>query len=99
METTNSKPQQEGDFELFFEPDELPRIQYLLETKQFLGLSRLKSFIKDNTGTKLQLSLTHGGKRATVQLFEYFIRAYIPVSPLMEFQNVEAEALSVSILS
>lgn len=99
MKTTIFKKQQEENFELFFEPDELPRVQYLLETKQFFSLARLKNHLQNNTGTKMQLSLSNGGKRITVQLFEYIFSKYIPVSPVMEFNNREAKDLSGVILS
>ncbi|MDR1414735.1 MAG: hypothetical protein LBI96_02900 [Odoribacteraceae bacterium] len=87
---------QEGQYELFFEPNELPRVQYLLETKQFFNLGKLKRYIQDNTGIKLQLSLKERGTYATAQLFEYFFHTYEPVSPLMEFENTEAEAVALS---
>jgi hypothetical protein len=87
---------QEKRYELFFEPNELPRVQYLLETKQFFSLGKLKKYFEDNTGIKLQLSLKEQGARATAQLFEYFFHAYEPVSPLMEFENTEDEAVALS---
>ena len=43
MKTTLfSRNREEKNYELFFEPEELHRVQYLLETKQFLGLSELQ---------------------------------------------------------
>jgi hypothetical protein len=87
---------QATEYELFFEPNELPRVQYLLETKQFLNLGKLKKYIQDNTGIKLRLSLKEQGVHATAQLFEYLFLAYEPVSPVMEFENTEAEALALS---
>jgi hypothetical protein len=87
---------QEKQYELFFEANELPRVQYLLETKQFFNLGKLKRYIQDNTGIKLRLSLKEQGTHATAQLFEYFFHAYEPVSPLMEFENTEAEALALT---
>ena len=89
-----SKNRKEQNYALFFEPDELPRLQYLLETKQFLNLSRLDQYAEDNTGIKLEISLTNRGKRATVQLFEYIVFSYVAVSPVMTFHNKEAMALS-----
>lgn len=91
------KKQPDKNIDFFFEPDELLRVQYLLETKQFFSLFKLKNFLKNNTGTKMQLSFTNGGKRATAQLFEYAFSNYVPVSPLMEFSNREAQELSVAI--
>ncbi|MDR2414731.1 MAG: hypothetical protein LBD64_07070 [Odoribacteraceae bacterium] len=87
---------QEEHYELFFEPNDLPRVQYLLETKQFFNLGKLKNCIEDNASIKLRLSLKEQGARATAQLFEYFFHAYEPVSPVMEFENTEAEAIALS---
>lgn len=89
-----TRHQEEKNYELFFEPDELHRVQYLLETKQFLGLTELQKSEDENAGIKLQLSLTKCGKLVTAQLFEYFITAYEAVSPIMIFRNKEALALS-----
>jgi hypothetical protein len=96
METNAITNEQEKQYELFFEPNELPRVQYLLETKQFFNLGKLKKYIQDNAGVKLQLSLKERGMHATAQLFEYFFPAYEPVSPVMEFENTEAEATALS---
>jgi hypothetical protein len=96
MKTNSITNGQEIQYELFFEPNELPRVQYLLETKQFFSLGKLKKYIEDNTGIKLQLSLKERGIHATAQLFEYLFQAYEPVSPLMEFENTEAEAIALS---
>ncbi|MDR0766100.1 MAG: hypothetical protein LBF09_04080 [Odoribacteraceae bacterium] len=96
MKTNAITRGQEGCYELFFEPNDLPRVQYLLETKQFFNLGKLKNYIEDNTGIKLCLSLKERGTHATAQLFEYFFHAYEPVSPLMEFENTEAEAIALS---
>ena len=96
MEANVITKEQEKQYELFFEPNELPRVQYLLETKQFFNLGKLKKYLLDNTGLKLQLSLKERGIYATAQLFEYLFQAYEPVSPLMEFENTEAEALALS---
>lgn len=93
-----SKNRKEQNYVLFFEPDELPRLQYLLETKQFLNLSRLDQYAEDNTGIKLEISLTNRGKRATVQLFEYIVFSYVAVSPVMTFHNKEAMALSGAVI-
>ena len=95
MKTTLfSRNRQEKNYELFFEPEELHRVQYLLETKQFLGLSELQKSEDANTGMKLKLSLAARGKLATAQLFEYIMSAYEAVSPIMIFRNKEAVALS-----
>jgi hypothetical protein len=96
METNAITNGQERQYELYFEPNELPRVQYLLETKQFFNLGKLKKYIQDNTGIKLQLSLKERGSHATAQLFECLLQAYEPVSPVMEFENTEAEALALS---
>ena len=95
MKTTLfSKNREEKNYELFFEPEELPRVQYFLESKQFLGLSELQKSEDDNTGMKLKLSLAERGKLVTAQLFEYIMSAYEAVSPIMIFRNKEAVALS-----
>ena len=53
MKTTLfSKNRDEKNYELFFESDELHRVQYLLETKQFTGLSALQSVENEDTGIK-----------------------------------------------
>ena len=88
------KNREEKNYELFFEPEELHRVQYFLETKQFLGLSELQKSEDDNTGMKLKLSLAERGKLVTAQLFEYIMSAYEAVSPIMTFRNKEAVALS-----
>jgi hypothetical protein len=95
MKTTTITRGEERHYELFFEPNELPRVQYLLETKQFFNLGKLKKYI-DNTGIKLHLALEEKGTRATAQLFECLFQAYEPVSPVMEFENTEAEAIALS---
>ena len=90
MKTTLfSKNRNEKNYELFFESDELHRVQYLLETKQFGELSE-----DEDTGIKLKLSLAERGKLVTAQLFEYIMSAYEAVSPIMTFRNKEAVALS-----
>ena len=90
MKTTLfSKNRDEKNYELFFESDELHRVQYLLETKQFGELSELQSSEDEDTGIKLKLSLAERGK-----LFEYIMSAYEAVSPIMTFRNKEAVALS-----
>ena len=95
MKTTLfSKNRDEKNYELFFESDELHRVQYLLETKQFTGLSALQSVENEDTGIKLELSLAERGKLVTAQLFEYIMSAYEAVSPIMTFRNKEAVALS-----
>ena len=92
MKTTLfSKNRDEKNYELFFESDELHRVQYLLETKQFGELSELED---EDTGIKLKLSLAERGKLVTAQLFEYIMSAYEAVSPIMTFRNKEAVALS-----
>ena len=63
MKTTLfSKNRDEKNYELFFESDELHRVQYLLETKQFGELSELQSSEDEDTGIKLKLSLAERGK-------------------------------------
>ena len=62
-------------------------MQYLLETKQFVGLSELQKSDDVNTGMKLKLSLAERGKLVTAQLFEYIMSAYEAVSPIMIFRN------------
>ncbi len=95
MKTTLfSKNRDEKNYELFFEPDELHRVQYFLETKQFVGLTELQRSENENTGIKLKLSLAERGKLVTAQLFEYIMSAYEAVSPIMIFRNKEAVALS-----
>ena len=95
MKTTLfSKNRDEKNYELFFESDELHRVQYLLETKQFTGLSALQSVENEDTGIKLELSLAERGKLVTAQLFEYIMSAYEAVSPIMTFRTKEAVALS-----
>ena len=95
MKTTLfSKNRDEKNYELFFESDELHRVQYLLETKQFGELSELQSSEDEDTGIKLKLSLAERGKLVTAQLFEYIMSAYEAVSPIMTFRNKEAVALS-----
>lgn len=95
MKTTLfSKNRKEENYELFFEPEELHRVQYFLETKQFVGLSQLQKNENENSGIKLKLSLTERGKLVTAQLFEYIMSAYEAVSPVMTFRNKEALALS-----
>ena len=95
MKTTLfSKNRNEKNYELFFESDELHRVQYLLETKQFGELSELQSSEDEDTGIKLKLSLAERGKLVTAQLFEYIMSAYEAVSPIMTFRNKEAVALS-----
>lgn len=97
MKTTLfSKNRDEKNYELFFESDELHRVQYLLETKQFGELSELQSSEDEDTGIKLKLSLAERGKLVTAQLFEYIMSAYEAVSPIMTFRNKEAVALSRS---
>lgn len=97
MKTTLfSKNRDEKNYELFFESDELHRVQYLLETKQFGELSELQSSEDEDTGIKLKLSLAERGKLVTAQLFEYIMSAYEAVSPIMTFHNKEAVALSRS---
>ena len=55
MKTTLfSKNRDEKNYELFFESDELHRVQYLLETKQFGELSELQSSEDEDTGIKLK---------------------------------------------
>ena len=77
MKTTLfSKNRNEKNYELFFESDELHRVQYLLETKQFGELSELQSSEDEDTGIKLKLSLAERGKLVTAQLFEYIMSAY-----------------------
>ena len=94
MKTTLfSKNRDEKNYELFFESDELHRVQYLLETKQFGELSELQSSEDEDTGIKLKLSLAERGKLVTAQLFEYIMSAYEAV-PIMTFRNKEAVALS-----
>lgn len=62
MKTTLfSRKREEKNYELFFEPEELHRVQYLLETKQFLSLSELQKSENENTGMKLKLSLAEHG--------------------------------------
>ena len=93
MKTTLfSKNRNEKNYELFFESDELHRVQYLLETKQFGELSELQSSEDEDTGIKLKLSLAERGKLVTAQLF--IMSAYEAVSPIMTFRNKEAVALS-----
>lgn len=95
MKTTLfSKNRDEKNYELFFESDELHRVQYLLETKQFGELSELQSSEDEDTGIKLKLSLAERGKLVTAQLFEYIMSDYEAVSPIMTFRNKEAVALS-----
>ncbi len=84
------KREGENNFELFFESNDLPRVQYFLETKQFDDLMRLSHKEKDETDIQLRLELSRGGKRFTAQLFEYFSTTYEAISPLMEFSTKEA---------
>ena len=84
MKTTLfSKNRDEKNYELFFESDELHRVQYLLQSSE-----------DEDTGIKLKLSLAERGKLVTAQLFEYIMSAYEAVSPIMTFRNKEAVALS-----
>ena len=85
------KREEENNFELFFEANDLPRVQYLLETKQFKDVMQLSHKDEDKTDVKLRLVLTRGGRRFTAQLFEYQSSTRCEaVSPLMEFSTKEA---------
>lgn len=89
--TNFKKREEKNNFELFFEANDLPRVQYLLETKQFKDVMQLSHKNEDKTDIKLRLVLTQGGRRFTVQLFEYQTStSYEAVSPLMEFSTKEA---------
>lgn len=85
------KREETNNFELFFEANDLPRVQYLLETKQFKDVMRLSHKEEDQTDVKLRLVLAEGGKRFTAQLFENRTATTCEaVSPLMEFSTKEA---------
>lgn len=95
MKTTLfSKNRDEKNYELFFESDELHRVQYLLEPNNSGGTFRINKFRRRGHGIKLKLSLAERGKLVTAQLFEYIMSAYEAVSPIMTFRNKEAVALS-----
>ena len=92
MKTLSNFKQREekNNFVLFFESNDLPRVQYLLETKQFNQLMQLSHEKADKSDICLLLVLTQGGHRFTVQLFEFLASEYESISPRMEFSTKEA---------